>query len=122
MSRPSSCVTNSVTTVSLLYVTPNQATLSHTVADTLNVSIGFAETEKKVDELFEAGEKAAKPGTRFRGKRIGAISDIGMFINSINNAVRIVRDVGVNVERTDIDNGDTLEITIKVPKTLKAAK
>ncbi|MBO4501528.1 MAG: hypothetical protein J5760_04730, partial [Clostridia bacterium] len=81
-----------------------------------------AETEKKVNELFDTQKPSAvNAKTRFRGKRIGAISDIGMFINSINNAVRIVRDVGVNVERTDVDKGDSIEIMIKVPK-IRAAR
>lgn len=81
-----------------------------------------AETDKKVNDLYDTQKPPAPNAkTRFRGKRIGAISDIGMFINSINNAVRIVRDVGVNVERTDVDKGDSIEIMIKVPK-IRAAK
>jgi len=82
-----------------------------------------SQTELKVSELLSpkrAPETFQKPV--FRGRRIGSISDIGMFINSINNAVRLVRDVGVDVERRDVDTGDALEITIKVPKTRERAK
>ncbi|MBQ6042847.1 MAG: ParB/RepB/Spo0J family partition protein [Clostridia bacterium] len=75
------------------------------------------ETDKRVSALFvrqspaDSGEKRG-----FRGKRIMAVSDIGTFINSINNAVRIAHDVGFEIERRDVDTGDALEITIKVPK------
>ena len=75
------------------------------------------ETDKRVSALFvRPGPAAAGEKRGFRGKRIMAVSDIGTFINSINNAVRIAHDVGFQIERRDVDTGDALEITIKVPK------
>ena len=81
------------------------------------------ETDKKVSALFVNEKPRAEDVKRgFRGKRIMAISDIGVFFNSISNAVRIAHDVGVNVERSDVDTGDMIEITIKVPKTVRAGR
>ncbi|MBO4501471.1 MAG: ParB/RepB/Spo0J family partition protein [Clostridia bacterium] len=79
------------------------------------------ETDKKITSYLTPQPPAPREEQKgFRGRRIGAISDIGMLINSINNAVRIVRDVGVDVERRDVDTGDMIEITIKVPKNSRA--
>lgn len=74
------------------------------------------ETDKKIN-AFLASPEARNSKIKFRGKKIGILSDIGVFINSIDNAVRMVRDVGVNVERKEVDMGDSIEIIIKVPKS-----
>ncbi len=80
------------------------------------------ETDKKVSALFvDERPPVREKRTGFRGRRVVAVSDIGMFINSINNAVRIAHDVGVDVERRDVETGDSLEIIITVPKKSKAA-
>ena len=80
------------------------------------------ETDKKVSALFvDERPPVREKRTGFRGRRVVAVSDIGMFINSINNAVRIAHDVGVDVERRDVETGDSLEIIITVPKKSKAS-
>jgi len=73
------------------------------------------ETDKKVS-LFLATPESRSARVKFRGRKVGLITDIGIFINSIDNAVKMVRDVGVNVEREEVDKGDSIEIIIKVPK------
>ncbi|MDD4124424.1 MAG: ParB/RepB/Spo0J family partition protein [Eubacteriales bacterium] len=77
------------------------------------------ETDKKINAFLNSPE-ARNTKAKFRGKKIGILSDIGIFINSIDNAVRMVRDVGVNVERKEVDMGDSIEIIIKVPKSRQA--
>ncbi len=77
------------------------------------------ETDKKINAFLTSPE-ARNTKVKFRGKKIGVLSDIGIFINSIDNAVRMVRDVGVNVERKEVDMGDSIEIIIKVPKSRQA--
>lgn len=77
------------------------------------------ETDRKISAFLNSPEsKTTKP--KFRGRKIGILSDIGIFINSIDNAVRMVRDVGVNVERQEVDKGDSIEIILKVPKSRQA--
>lgn len=49
-------------------------------------------------------------------KRHGKMTDMGLFFNSIDNAIRIVGDFGVHVEREQRDCGDTIEIVLRVPK------
>ena len=49
-------------------------------------------------------------------KRHGKMSDMGLFFNSIDNAIRIVGDFGVHVEREQRDCGDSIEIVLRVPK------
>ena len=85
--------------------------------------LSSSELEKRINAYLSGDEtKKKKPvpeqpnPPHFRGKRIGVISDISVFFNSINNAVKMVRDVGVNVERKEIDTGDAIEIVITVPK------
>lgn len=77
------------------------------------------ETDKKISAFLNSPE-AKTQKTKFRGRKIGILSDIGVFINSIDNAVRMVRDVGVNVERKEVDKGDSIEIILKVPKSRQA--
>ena len=49
-------------------------------------------------------------------KRHGKMTDMGLFFNSIDNAIRIVRDFGVHVEREQRDCGDSIEIVLRIPK------
>ena len=49
-------------------------------------------------------------------KRHGKMTDMGLFFNSIDNAIRIVGDFGVHVEREQRDCGDSIEIVLRVPK------
>ena len=44
------------------------------------------------------------------------MTDLGLFMNSIDNAIRIVGDFGVHVEREQRDCGDSIEIVLRVPK------
>lgn len=97
--------------------------------DAARLSLSSSELEKRINAYLsgEDPKKKKSPSAEaktqsFRGKRIGAISDISCFFNSINNAVRMVRDVGVNVERKEIDTGDAIEIVITVPKKKAVSK
>ena len=101
----------------------DQNARSRFINDTVRLSLSSSELEKRISAYLAGsdGKKKKAPSaetkpTGFRGKRIGVISDIGCFFNSINNAVKMVRDVGVNVERKEIDTGDAIEIVITVPK------
>lgn len=49
-------------------------------------------------------------------KRHGKMTDMGLFFNSIDNAIRIVGDFGVHVEREQRDCGDSIEIVLRIPK------
>ncbi len=96
---------------------------SRFINETVKMSLSSAELDKKINAYLSGNEGKKKkqpaenpPQPSFRGKRIGVISDINCFFNSINNAVKMVRDVGVNVERKEIDTGDAIEIVITVPK------
>ena len=48
--------------------------------------------------------------------RHGKMTDMGLFFNSIDNAIRIVGDFGVRVEREQRDCGDSIEIVLRIPK------
>ena len=51
-----------------------------------------------------------------KGKRIAMISDVRFFLNSVNKAVGIITEAGINVERRETDMGDYIEMILKIPK------
>ncbi|MFR5865289.1 MAG: hypothetical protein ACLUFV_09095 [Acutalibacteraceae bacterium] len=60
-----------------------------------------------------AAEPAPPPK---RPRRISLIRDINFFLNSLNNAVNLISESGIEVKQETKDLGDYLEIVLNVRK------
>lgn len=49
-------------------------------------------------------------------KMIGGYRDLRIFVNTIKNAVVMMKDYGINPLVSEVDKGDTIEITVTIPK------
>ncbi|NLK87833.1 MAG: nucleoid occlusion protein [Clostridiaceae bacterium] len=74
---------------------------------------------KKTEELVERvidkclGQNIAKPADR---KFTKAIKDIRIFVNTIRQAIELMKKSGVNAKAAQIDRGEYIEFIVRVPK------
>lgn len=87
-----------------------KSALSKIVERKMNV----AETEEYIERLLgtKKTEKQEEPKRKFTG----AIKDVRLFYNSIDNALKIVRKSGMNVYTRKRELEDEIELTIKIRK------
>ena len=67
--------------------------------------------DKIQSKLITKGKKAGKPGRVFQRTK-----DLRVFINTIRNAVTMMKDYGLAVQYTQADKGDNIEIIVTIPK------
>ncbi len=83
--------------------------LSKIIADNLNV----AKSEELIDNmLFNSGSFDSK-----KGSQKFLIRDMRIFVNTINKAVTMMKQAGINAVCNHKDRGDYIEYTVKIPKT-----
>jgi ParB family chromosome partitioning protein len=89
--------------------------LKHVCEKGLNVK----KTEELVERAIERYTKGAKdPGS---GKKITkAIRDIRIFVNTIRQAIDLMKKSGVNAKAAQIDRGEYIEFVVRVPKKVNA--
>lgn len=80
--------------------------LEHIIKHSLNV----AQTEEYIDKLLSSKPKCPAP------KKPKALKDIRLFYNSIDRAVKTVRNYGINVVSEVKERDDCTEINIIIPK------
>jgi ParB family chromosome partitioning protein len=74
---------------------------------------------KRTEELVErAIEKYSKAAKEHGGERkfMRAIRDIRIFVNTIKQAIEMMKKSGVNAKAAQIDRGEYLEFIIRIPK------
>lgn len=67
--------------------------------------------EKYINELLNPGAKKSK------GKTTYIIKDYRIFVNSINNALSVMRDSGINADAKCEESGDVITYTVTIPKS-----
>jgi len=78
----------------------------------MNVSM----TEKYIDKIL-LGETASENSKRVsRQKKLLVMKDVRLFLNSIDKAVNMVTQSGINIESERIDKGEYIEVFLKIPK------
>jgi ParB family transcriptional regulator, chromosome partitioning protein len=78
---------------------------------------------KKTELLVErAIEKIMSAGTEKKGERkfTKAIKDIRIFINTIRQAIDLMKKSGVNAKAAQLDRGEYVEFIIRIPKNQNA--
>lgn len=76
-------------------------------------NLNAGETEKAVEEFIKHRAESEKTGVR----RVVGMVDVRFFVNSIDNAVKLIRKAGIDVGTTKRENGETIEISLVIPKT-----
>ena len=92
--------------------------LREVVSRRLNV----AETEAYVESLLRpAADPPAAPAPRLASPRGPVLRDVRLFVNSVNHALDIMRQSGIDATSTKRDTGDATEILIRIPKEAASA-
>lgn len=81
-------------------------------------SLSAAECEKEIAAyLAEKQKQPAENPPPKKPRRISLIRDINFFLNSVNNAVNLISESGIEVKQETKDLGDYLEIVLNVRKS-----
>lgn len=92
--------------------------LREVVSRRLNV----AETEAYVESLLRpAADQSPAPAPRLASPRGPVLRDVRLFVNSVNHALDIMRQSGIDATSTKRDTGDATEILIRIPKEAASA-
>ncbi|MBQ8551947.1 MAG: ParB/RepB/Spo0J family partition protein [Clostridia bacterium] len=89
------------------------------IIDYINTnSLNVATTESYIDRYLSENENARKP----RSPRKLVLKDMRIFYNSIDRAISIVKQAGINVETERVDGVDSIELTIRIPKNANVSR
>lgn len=79
---------------------------------------------KKTEELVQKVlEKYTNPKTQENGKKLTrTIKDIRIFVNTIKQAIEMMKKSGVNAKAAQIDRGEFVEFIVRIPKKDPAIK
>lgn len=75
------------------------------------------ETEKVIERMLAAPRPGLKADDAMRrGRLVGAVRDIRIFLNSFRQAVEALRTAGVDVEMDEVPHEESLEIRVRILK------
>ncbi|WP_129724425.1 nucleoid occlusion protein [Xylanivirga thermophila] len=77
----------------------------------LNVKESEEFIQRMMDDIHKTEEKNCQ-----KKKFVKTPGDVRIFVNTIKNAVNMLKNYGLSPQFTQIDNGDSIEITVKIPK------
>lgn len=77
-------------------------------------NLNVATAEEYIDRFLAEHTSERKP----KSPRRIILKDIRIFYNSIDKAVSIVKQAGVNVESERREDGEAIELTIRIPKSV----
>lgn len=77
-------------------------------------NLNVEETDKLVDAIL-----CPKSATQER-KRLSVVKDVRIFFNTINNAIDVMKQSGINAVAQKQEYDDYFEYTVKIPKTEKS--
>lgn len=79
----------------------------------MNVSM----TEQYIDRFLLGESSTEETKSEIKHKRLMVMKDVKMFLNSIDKAVDMVTQSGINIKSEKIDKGEYIEVFLKIPKT-----
>ncbi len=74
-------------------------------------SLNVASTESYIDRFLSENESVRKP----RSPRKIVLKDIRIFYNSVDRAISVVKQAGIQVESERVDEADATVLTIRIP-------
>ena len=78
---------------------------------------GFAEGVPVMKKLLAPPEEEVKKETVKPIRRL-VVKDVRIFINSVDKALRLIKDSGISVDANKTESDSVIEYTIKVPKVI----
>ncbi len=72
---------------------------------------------ESLQKLEEKNDKVESNSGKTQRKIFRRTKDARIFINTIRNAVNMLKTYGLAVQYSQMDKGDLIEITVKIPKT-----
>lgn len=76
---------------------------------------------KKTEELIEKMiEKISSPKEEERKRNIKGVFNFKIYVNTLKNAFNAIKDTGIDAIYEQKDEGDYIEVTVKIPKNNKA--
>ena len=91
--------------------TLQEKVLDRIIKKNLNVKKTEELVEKMLDEVAASAEKPKK-------KRIKGKMNYNIYINTLKNACKEMLKAGCRVEYNQIDRGELIEVTVKIPKNI----
>lgn len=82
------------------------AALEHIIEHNLNV----AETDRYIEKLLEPQKPKVKP------KYLPVIKDVRLFLNTVSNAVQVMKQAGIEAESTQREEEDFIEYIVRIPR------
>lgn len=80
-------------------------------------SLSAEECEKRIEAYLKGGASGGEKNKRPERRFIGTFSDVKFFINTVDKAVNLATAAGFQVEREELDNGEFIELRLKIPKS-----
>ena len=78
----------------------------------MNVSM----TESFIDRILLDKLSVRESKSENKQKRLMIVKDVRLFLNSIDKAVNMVTQSGINIKSEKIDKGEYIEVLLKIPK------
>lgn len=79
--------------------------------------LNVADTEALVERML-----AGKPEHRLKRKRIFVLKDVRIFLNTVREAVGLMRTAGLDASADEREEGDELIVTVRIPKKREMAR
>ena len=89
------------------------------VCQVVKNKLNVRDTEIIIDQYIEKiqNKQKSKKKKPEKAKRLfQRTKDLRIFINTIHNAINMMKDYGLAVQYKQIDKGDSIEITVRIPK------
>ena len=85
--------------------------------------MNVAETEELVEQLLaqKSVERSEPERGRPRRQRTYIIKDVRLFMNTVRHALQVMKRSGLAADMGEQDEGDTILITIRIPKRANQA-
>lgn len=76
-------------------------------------------TEELIRDMIESMTEDKKETKNKQHKQVKIFGDMRIFINTVKQAVDLMKKSGVHAKTTQVDKGDHIEYVIKIPKSLR---
>ena len=89
------------------------------VCQVVKNKLNVRDTEIIIDQYIEKiqnKQKSIKKKPEKAKRLFQRTKDLRIFINTIHNAINMMKDYGLAVQYKQIDKGDSIEITVRIPK------
>ncbi|SHK00690.1 nucleoid occlusion protein [Paramaledivibacter caminithermalis] len=92
---------------------PNEKVRKEILEIVIKKGMNVKKTEKLIKDTLEELNKPAEPEKR---QSIKSALNFRIYLNTLKNAYKAIRDTGLDAEYKQADKGDYIEVVVKIPK------